>query len=138
MHQHQIELFSCQHNYAEYLIQCRSFSRFVSSMYQFGAGFLFITAAFDDKASCFAVRLSVPSNSNCSFPAKDGGLMDQMFNCKDTFEAAGTPFKMKINDTALLKLIAESPVASVQFFKFFFEVCDLLRFCNSKSKNMVT
>ena len=92
-------------------------------MYQYGPGFLFVSAAFDDKSSCFAVRLSVPSNSNSSFPAKDGGLMDQMFNCKDTFEEVGTPFRMKINDTALLKLIAESPVASVQFFKSFFEVC---------------
>ena len=51
--------------------------------------------------------------------------MDQMFDCKDTFEEVGTPFRMKINDTALLKLIAESPVASVQFFKSFFEVCVL-------------
>jgi hypothetical protein len=100
-------------------------------MYQFGGGFLFLSAAFDDKASCFAVRLSVPSNSNCSFPAKDGGLMNQMFKCKDTFEEAGTPFRMKINETALLKLIAESPVASVQFFKTFFQVCVLLTFCNS-------
>ncbi len=62
--------------------------------------------------------------------------MDEMFNCKDTFEEAGTPFRMKINDTALLKLIAESPVASVQLFKSFFEVFVLLRFFNSKSKNM--
>ena len=92
-------------------------------MYQFGAGFFFVTCAFDDKASCFAVRLSVPSTSNCSFPAKDGGLMDQMFNCKDIFEEENSPFKMKIDDTSLLKLIAESPVASVQFFRTFFEVC---------------
>ena len=94
-------------------------------MVQFGGGFLFVSAAFDDKASCFAVRLSVPSSSNSSFPAKDGGLMDQMFSCKDMFEEVGTPFRMKIDDTSLLKLIAESPVASVQFFKTFFEVCVL-------------
>ena len=49
--------------------------------------------------------------------------MDQMFNCKDTFEENNTPFKMKIDDTSLLKLIAENPVASVQFFRTFFEVC---------------
>jgi hypothetical protein len=91
-------------------------------MYQYGPGFLFVSAAFDDKASCFAVRLAIPSNSNSSFPAKDGGLMDQMFNCKDVFEEEGTPFVMKITDTALLKLVSESPVASVQFFKTFFEV----------------
>ncbi len=90
----------------------------------YGPGFLFVSAAFDDKASCFAVRLAIPSKSNCSFPAKDTGLMGQMFNCKDVFEEEGTPFSMKINDTALLKLISESPVAAVQFFKTFFEVCN--------------
>jgi hypothetical protein len=92
-------------------------------MYQYGPGFLFVSAAFDDKASCFAVRLATPSSSNSSFPAKDSGLMDQMFNCKDVFQEKGTPFVLKIDEPALLKLIAESPVASVQFFKTFFEVC---------------
>ena len=98
------------------------FSRFVSSMYQYGAGFFFVSAAFDDKAHAFAVRLAVPSTNNCTFPAKDGGLLKQMFDCKDKFEEFGTPFTMKIDDTSLLRLISDSPVASVQFFRTLFEV----------------
>jgi hypothetical protein len=98
------------------------FSRFVSSMYQYGAGFLFVSAAFDDKAHVFAVRLAIPSTNNSSFPAKDGGLLEQMFNCEETFKEIGTPFTMKIDDTSLLRLISDSPVASVQFFRTLFEV----------------
>jgi hypothetical protein len=71
----------------------------------------------------FAVRLAIPSTSNSSFPAKDGGLMDQMFDCKDVFQENNSPFTMKIDDTSLLKLISDSPVASVQFFRTLFEVC---------------
>ena len=105
------------------------FSRFVSSLYQYGAGFLFVTAAFDDKAHVFAVRLAIPSTSNRSFPAKDGGLMKQMFDCKELYEEIGTPFSMKIDDTTLLKLISDSPVASVQFFRTLFEVCVSCVYC---------
>lgn len=101
--------------------------RFVSSMYMFGTGFLFVSAAFDDKNHVFAVRLATPSTSNTSFPARDSGLLDSMFMCKDIFESndklsQSEPFKLKIDNVSLLKLISESPVAAVQFFKTLFQV----------------
>ena len=55
--------------------------------------------------------------------------MKQMFDCKELFEEIGTPFSMKIDDTTLLKLISDSPVASVQFFRTLFEVCVSCVYC---------
>ena len=48
--------------------------------------------------------------------------MDSMHHCKDNFEYSNPdisdkPFNLKIDNVALLKLISESPVAAVQFFK---------------------
>ena len=94
----------------------------------FGTGFLFVSAAFDDKNHVFAVRLATPSTSNTDFPARDAGLMDSMFSCQDKFlysRTKGTEtdeFKLKIDNVSLLKLISESPVAAVQFFKTLFQV----------------
>ena len=68
------------------------------------------------------MRLAVPSTNNGSFPAKDGGLLTQMFDCEEKFQEIGTPFTMKIDDTSLLRLISDSPVTSVQFFGTLFEV----------------
>ena len=109
--------------------------RFVSSMYMFGTGFLFASAAFDDKNHVFAVRLATPSTSNTQFPARDAGLMDSMHHCKDNFEYSNPdisdkPFNLKIDNVALLKLISESPVAAVQFFKTLFQVPLCLQNCS--------
>ena len=86
---------------------------------RFGTGFLFVTAAFDDKSHCFAIRLANPSTSNSAFPATDSGFRASMENCSDTFKEAD--FSLPINETALLKLISSSPVAAVQFFRTLFE-----------------
>ena len=100
--------------------------RFVASMHQFGTGFLFISASFDDRNHVFTVRLAVPSQSNTAFPARDNGLLKQMHECKDVFNENNGPFKMKITETALIKLAADNPVAAVQFFKTFFEASDVI------------
>jgi hypothetical protein len=103
------------------------FSSFVSSMYRFGTGFLFVSAALDDKNHVFAVRLSIPSTSNTRFPATDSGFQHQMFEKKDMFTEDGIleenqPFLLKIDNKSLIKLMSESPVAAVQFYKTLFEV----------------
>jgi hypothetical protein len=91
-------------------------------MYQFGTGFLFVSASFDDKNHVFAVRLSCPNTSNSSFPSKDGGLLRHMFECKNNFVDENSDFSMKIDNVALLKLVSENPVAAVQFFTLLFQV----------------
>ncbi len=95
-------------------------------MYQFGTGYLFVSAAFDDKNNTIAVRLSIPSNSNLQFPAKDNGFLKQMYDLKDSFVeenvVLGDPFVMPIDNVSLIKIMADSPVASVQFYKTLFEV----------------
>jgi hypothetical protein len=93
----------------------------------FGTGFLFASAAFDDRNHVFAIRLSTPSTSNTHFPARDAGLMDSMHHCKETFQYSNPnisdkPFNLKIDNVALLKRISESPIAAVQFFKTLFQV----------------
>lgn len=91
-------------------------------MYQFGTGFLFVSASFDDKNHVFAVRLAKPSTSNLNFPSKDGGLLRHMFECKNNFVDEGSDFSMKIDSQSLLKLVSENPVAAVQFFTLLFQV----------------
>ena len=92
----------------------------------FGTGFLFVSAAFDDKSNTMAVRLSIPSNSNLQFPARDNGFMKQMYDLKDNFveenHVLGDPFIMPIDSVSLIKFMADSPVAAVQFYKTLFEV----------------
>ena len=97
------------------------FSRMVASFYRFGTGFIFASAAFDDRRHVFAVRLSIPSTSNHQFPAIDNGFRQQMENCKETFNEEGTEFTMPIDDVTLLKLVSENPAGAVQFFKILFE-----------------
>ncbi len=103
------------------------FSAFVSSMYRFGTGFLFVSAALDDKNHVFAVRLAIPSTSNTRLPATDSGFQNQMYHRKNLFIEDGIleenePFKLPIDDKALIKLMSEAPVAAVQFYKTLFEV----------------
>jgi hypothetical protein len=93
-------------------------------MYQFGTGFLFLSASFDDRNHVFTVRLGVPSKSNTSFPAKDNGLLQQMYDCDPQFNETDGPFKLKITEQALIKHAADNPVAAVQFFKTLFEASE--------------
>ncbi len=90
---------------------------------------MFVSAAFDDENSTMALRLSIPSNSNSQFPARDNGFLKQMFDSKDNFEeenvALGDPSVMPIDNVALIKIMADSPVAAVQFYKTLFEVQEI-------------
>ena len=97
------------------------FPRLVSSMYRVGTGFIFLTCSFDDKNNTLAVRFATPLSSNSTFPARDGGLQYQMHNRTNVFEEEDSDYTMKIDDVSLLRLISDSPVAAVQFFKKFFE-----------------
>jgi hypothetical protein len=96
------------------------FPHFVSSMYRFGTGFIFLSASFDDKRHCFTARLAIPSSSNQQFPALDHGFRAQMEKCADAYSEEGSDFSMLIDDVNLLRLASESPVAAVQFFKTLF------------------
>ena len=95
-------------------------------MYQFGTGFLFVSASFDDRNHVFTVRLGVPSKSNTSFPARDNGLRKQMYECKPELIEDNGSFKLKITEQALIKHAADNPVAAVQFFKTLFEASDAI------------
>lgn len=44
-----------------------------------------------------------------------------MHNRANVFEEEDSDYTMKIDDVSLLRLISDSPVAAVQFFKKFFE-----------------
>ncbi len=75
----------------------------------------------------FAVRLAIPSTSNTRFPATDSGFQHSMFEKKEMFIEDGIledhePFRLAIDNKALIKLMSESPVAAVQFYKTLFEV----------------
>ena len=88
---------------------------------------MFVSAALEDKNHVFAVLLSIPSTSNDRFPATDSGLQSQMFEKKETFTEDVPlqeldPYCMPLHNTALIKLMSESPVAAVQFYKTLFEV----------------
>ena len=54
------------------------FLQFTGSMYRFGVGFIFASAAFDDKNHVLCFRLSTQYRSNETFPAKDAGFRNHM------------------------------------------------------------
>ena len=104
------------------------FSQFTGSMYRFGIGFIFASAAFDDKNHVFCFRLSTQHRSNETFPAKDAGFREHMHKKETVFNEHSPDhpdFDVELNypidDIALLQLASSNPAAAVVFFKTLFE-----------------
>ena len=116
-----------------------SFADFIASYYRFGCNFLFLTMALDDKNNALCIRASHISKRNAGFPFRDEGLRQAMQNRDAEFKFSvgkddpdGTAEQdcegneifcrtIPITEFALLRLVANNPVAATQLFKKVFD-----------------
>ncbi len=116
-----------------------SFADFMASYYRFGCSFFFLTMALDDKNNALCIRASYVSKRNIGFPFRDEGLRRAMQNREAEFKFTvgkddpdGSAEKdidgneifcrtIPITEQALLRLVANNPVAATQLFKKVFD-----------------
>jgi hypothetical protein len=116
-----------------------SFADFIASYYRFGCSYFFLTMALDDKNNALCIRASYVSKRNIGFPFRDEGLRMAMQNREAEFKFTvgqddpdGSAEKdsdgneifcrtIPITEQALLRLVANNPVAATQLFKNVFD-----------------
>jgi hypothetical protein len=93
------------------VMRANALSQLYAMVHRFGVPSFFVTISPDDVHHVLAVRVSIPSRDNFSFPAAAGGLLDALRGGEASFE--GVP----IREIDLQRLAAGSPVAAAALSK---------------------